>query len=162
MELTNRGMKKLPKPKWIIAGVVVLCILVFLKSFVHVGARAGYFEDDKRFATAAVERFHSQFNAGQYQAIYNEATPAFRNAGGQSALLATMAQAKQKYGNVVSAVQVASNVFPGGQVRFVYNTQFQKSAMTEMFIWQSDGQKASLVQYQSFSGTTKPSARFRP
>ena len=150
-------MKKSPRMKWAVAAVVVLCVLIFLKLFVHVSARPGYFSDDKRVATAAVDRFHSQFNAGQYQAIYTEATPAFQKGGTESDLLTAMAQTKQRFGTVVNAVQVAANAFPGGQVRFIYNTQFQRSAATELFIWQSDEQKASLVQYRIFRGTVKPS-----
>jgi acyl-homoserine lactone acylase PvdQ len=155
-------MRKSPKLKWIIAAVVGLCILLSLKSFIHVGARTGNFEDDKRLATAAVERFHAELDAGQYQAIYDEATPTFQNADSQSALIAAMAQSKQKFGNVVNAVQVGANAFPGGQVRFVYNTQFEKGPATELFIWQSDGQKASLMRYQIFPGTVKPRFHSRP
>ena len=151
-------MKKPPKVKWIIAAVAALCLVLFIKSFVKVGVRPGYFEDDKRLATAAVERFHAQLNAGQFQAIYNEAAPAFQSAGSQSTLITAMTQSKQKFGNVVQAVQVAANAFPGGQVRFVYNTKFQKGDTTEMFIWQSDGQKASLVMYKIQPGTAKPSS----
>lgn len=151
-------MKKSPKVKWIIATVAVLCLVLFIKSFVKVGVRPGYFEDDKRLATAAVERFHAQINTGQFQAIYNESAPAFQSAGSQSTLIAAMTQSKQKFGNVVQAVQVAANSFSGGQVRFVYNTKFQKGDATEMFVWQSDGQKASLIMYKIQPGTVKPSS----
>jgi hypothetical protein len=153
-------MKKSPKVKWIIAAVAALCLVLFVKSFVkvNVSGRLGYFEDDKRLATAAVERFHAQINAGQFQTIYNEAAPAFQSAGGPGTLIAAMTQSKQKFGDVIQAVQVAAKVFPGGQVRFVYNTRFQKGDATEMFIWQSDGQKASLVLYKIQSGTVKPNS----
>ena len=149
-------MRGSPNRKWIIVVVAGLCIFTFFKFFIHGSIRAGYFEDDRRFAATGVDRFHSQFNAGQFQNIYKEASPAFQKTGGQSALISAMTRTKQKFGNVINAVQVGANTFPGGQVRFVYNTKFQKSNATEFFVWQSDGQKASLLQYQIFPGTTKP------
>jgi hypothetical protein len=72
-------MRKSPKLRLIIAAVVGLCILVLLKSFIHVGARTGTFEDDKRFATGVVDRFHARFGAGQYEAIYDQATRTFNS-----------------------------------------------------------------------------------
>ena len=149
-------MKKTVKSA--IGALLVLCLLVCYKVFnVHIGVRAGNYAQDKELATAAVERFHREMDSGQFQIIYQEASPLFQNVVSQPTLLLAMAQTEQKFGHVVRAVQVAANAFPGGEVRFVYNTKFQNGDATELFTWHSDGQKAALVMYKIQPGTVKPS-----
>jgi hypothetical protein len=155
-------MKKPARFKWIIVAVVAAFTFAFLKGYVYLNVIAGNFNQDKQLAAAAVERFHALYNAGQYQTIYSEATPAFRTAGGPNAFAALMAQGKQRFGNEVSAVPIGANAISGGEVRFVYNAQFQKGAVIESFVWQSDGSKAALKWYRATPGHAKPSLKYRP
>lgn len=142
------------------AGLLVLllaCGVILARSFFHLNVRTGNYEQDKQLATEAVDRFHSLYNLGEFKTIYNEANPAFQSAGPQSALIAAMNQTKKKYGNYVSGLVVGANTFPGGQVRYVYNSQFLRGPVTEMFTLQSDGTKASLIMFRILPGTEKPS-----
>ena len=57
------------------------------------------FGENMRLATIAADRFHAQFNANQFQAIYDEATPAFQSGGGRDPLLNAMKQTKRLAGH---------------------------------------------------------------
>ncbi len=122
----------------------------------NINVRAGSYAQDRNLATAAVERFHAQYNADQFTSIYNEAGAGFKNSAPQNVIVASMKQTKQRYGNVVTDLCVGENTFPGGQVRLAYNTKFQKGNETEMFIWQSDGQKATLQMVKISPEATRP------
>ena len=136
----------------VLAAVVFLVQWLWLRPYVRIDS----FGENMRLATIAANRFHAQFNADQFQAIYDEATPAFQNGGGRTLLLSAMKQSKERFGNVLHAEKVAANAFPGGEVRFVYNTRCEKGDTTEFFVWRANGKTATLVHYQISPGTKKP------
>ncbi len=127
-----------------------------------VNVRSGNFNQDKALATTEVVRFHERYNADQFATIYNEADPLFQKSANQSAITSSMQTAKQRFGNIVSAVKVGENAFPGGQVRVVYNLKCALGNASEQFIWQSDGQKVTLQMVKMSPGTVKPSEKFKP
>jgi hypothetical protein len=148
--MTNR------KIKWAVGVIFVIGIMLVVKQYAHFNLRAGYYADDLAFGADAVDRFHALYNSGDYQTIYDEATPEFQNATNRDNFIQAITQTKRQFGGAVNARQVGSNAFPGGQVRFVYNTKFAWKDATELFTWQSDGSKCRLLMYRISSGTVKP------
>ena len=114
--------------------------------------RAGYFEDDRRAAEAAMETLHKRLSDGQFEQIYNEADKALQDTAPKADLLSSMRATHSTFGSFVRSEVKAAACFPN-QVRFVCHAEYEKGSATEMFTWaiHNDG-KAHLVQLQISPG----------
>ncbi len=113
-------------------------------------AKAGYFEDDKKAALAAIDVFHQRLSAGEFEAIYENAGDALR-ARPKAELLAAMKETQQRWGKFIKAEVKSSSCFPS-EVRFIVEAQFEKGEAGEMIIWYVPDKEAHLQHFQIFPG----------
>lgn len=154
-------MKHTSKLQWLLPGAVALGVFVLFQAVGALGLGAGYFNNQTNLATAAALRFHTQYNAGQYQSIYNEASPDLRKAIRPADFFAFLARSRQRYGPVLQAARSGVDAYPDGRTTLAYDTRFRHDAATELFGWQSDGNKAVLTTYQIMPGTGETRAQDR-
>jgi hypothetical protein len=98
----------------------------------------------------ATEKFHSQWNHSDWDAVVKECDPAmFENTPGPK-LRKFFSAVHEKLGNNVSAKERGwrTNATTDGTYYIVeYTTQFEKGPGTEKFTWKIDGSEAKLVAY---------------
>jgi hypothetical protein len=120
--------------------------------------KPGDINTDKEIAERAVAQFHSRLDAQQYREIYNDADDLLRNTASEADLIASISQTHERWGKVQQTTQSGAKVLPGNptQVRFIYNTKFEKGDATETCIWLVKDNKATLANYRNFPGTATP------
>ncbi len=102
-------------------------------------------------AQAATERFHLKLDLGQFDSIYQEADPGFRNATPEKDANALWRMVQRRFGSLQSDsllswyVSVTTN--NGTIVRLVYYTTFFKDKGTEIFTWRIRNGKPALLGY---------------
>jgi hypothetical protein len=109
---------------------------------------------DVEIARQAVEQFHRQISAGQYDAIYDAADPAYRQSLSREANRNFFSRIRHKVG----ALQNTKNTFyfvnaatKGTLVRLQYKTQCRKGELDEQFILRVEENRAALVRYETSS-----------
>jgi len=123
--------------------LVLLTLVVALQ--LSCGVKKG-----KENAERAVEKFHSQLNAGQFQEIYTESDEAFRKAVTQEQALQLFDAVRRKLGTVQQAKLSGwhVNATPGGTaVTLGYEVDFSEGKGTEQFVYHVTGDKALLLNY---------------
>jgi len=106
---------------------------------------------DRATAEAAVASFHSQYNAGAFQALYASSAPEFKTATRESDWLDFMSTLKRKAGPFTSAQQTAWQVnggTGGSSVNVSYDSVFGELKATERFSFDVRDGKALLVGYR--------------
>jgi hypothetical protein len=105
---------------------------------------------DYRLTRGAIDRFHEQFNSGQYAEICSEASDEYRGVGSQADEIKVFESVHDKMGNAgkmsIQGFHInATNhdVF----VNEVYATRFSKGEGQEGFIWRVDQNIPRLVTY---------------
>ena len=104
----------------------------------------------KENAERAVEKFHSQLNAGQFQQIYAESDDAFKKAATEEQVLQLLDAVRRKLGTVQQAklngwhVNAATG---GTAVTLGYDVDFSEGKGTEQFVYHITGDKALLFNY---------------
>ena len=102
-------------------------------------------------AEQATARFHTMLDSTNYQAIWSEADPEFRNAGPQKDAIALFRMINRRFGTVQDTKLVTWNVnFSTGSgtlVRLVYRTSFSRDSATETFNWRIRDDKPALIGY---------------
>lgn len=121
--------------------------LVFLLVALQVscGAKKG-----KENAERAVEKFHTQLNAGQFREIYLESDAGFREATSEADAVALFEAIHRKLGTVQQATPSGGhvNATTGGTfVMLGYDVQFSEGKGVEQFVFKVNGDKASLYNY---------------
>ena len=112
---------------------------------------------DLTIAEKSVARFHEQFSASQFAAIYAEADPAMQD-GGEAEFARLMRRVREQYGDVRTSGLTASkwqigNVFfddrpfSGTFVIMAYRTEFSSGPATETFTWRITDGRAVLMGY---------------
>jgi len=101
-------------------------------------------------AEKAVSTFHEQYNADNFDAIYDAGADDLRATDGRSEFIATLAALRAKLGQVRDSQRTAFNSRIDSNGTFVeleYETDFENGKGTEEFTWAiSDGQ-ARLLGY---------------
>ena len=71
-----------------------------------------------------------------------------------------MARTKGNYGKFVSVTEKWINIItePPIQARAVYNSKFENTDTTEMFVFMRSVDGYAIVRYQVFEGTRKPAS----
>ena len=104
----------------------------------------------KENAERAVEKFHSQLNAGQYQQIYTESDEAFRKAVTEEQAIQLFEAVRRKLGTVQQAKLTGwhVNAATGGTaVTLGYEVDFSQGKGVEQFVYRVSGGKALLFNY---------------
>lgn len=137
----------------------IIVIMLMLSRFVSLGS--GYVADDKIATERAIEQFHSRMSAGEFEAIYQDSHPAFRQTQSHDALIAAMQSTHDSYGRVTAVTFSQLNVIVGApvQIRAVYNTTFERGSVTELFIFIKNGKTVQLASYEIHPGTIRPSQK---
>lgn len=108
-------------------------------------------ERSREIAELAVTRFHSQFNAGEYQEIYAQADQEFHKAATELDFADFLKTVHRKLGNVQRTEQTGFRVSTELGVRtlvsLTYNTTFARGAGDEQFIWAIKGGQSILFRY---------------
>ena len=108
------------------------------------------FGEASGLADQAVERFHAQYAAEQWSAMYDGADPQFRGATRASDWTALMAAVRRKLGSFRSTSRTNVNVTAstgGTTVRQAFDTTFDEGHATEQFLWGIAGDHAVLLGY---------------
>jgi hypothetical protein len=106
---------------------------------------------DYRLASAAVERFHLQLDAGEYEGIYAEGSEPFHRSGNRAQWIGYFEQAHEKMGNSGKASTIAFYTrWKDGSawVDEVVNTQFALGQAHERFVWIRERDRLHLYWYQ--------------
>ena len=104
----------------------------------------------KENAERAVEKFHNQLNAGQFQQIYSESDEAFRKVVTEEQALQLFDAVRRKLGTVQQAKLTGWNVNAttgGTAVTLGYDVDFSEGKGTEQFVYNVTGDKALLFNY---------------
>jgi Protein of unknown function (DUF4019) len=104
-----------------------------------------------RLAEKAVENFHSQYNAGKYTEIYNQADDGFKNSVTEKQWLELAEKINRKLGTVKSAKSTGSNVKTtnaGTLATVTYDVDFGEGKGTEEFMFRITDDKALLYNYE--------------
>jgi hypothetical protein len=104
----------------------------------------------KETAERAVEKFHNQLNAGQFQQIYAECDEGFRKAVTEQDAIALFEAVRRKLGTVQEAKPTGwhVNATTGGTaVTLGYDVQFSEGKGVEQFVYRVSGDKATLLNY---------------
>ncbi len=117
----------------------------------------GYIQDDKDSAEQEIEKFHSRFNSGDYEAIYNNAVQGSQKSQHQTDLSKFLKGERDSFGDFVSVIDKRINVIMGApvQIRAAYISKFSKTDVTERFMFVHDGDMIRLALYQPSKGRTK-------
>ena len=108
------------------------------------------FTKHKETAERAVEKFHRQFNNGEFHDIYVQADEGFKRATGGAEVIALFEAVRRKLGTVVNAKSTGWHVkaTPGGTiVTLGYDVEFSEGKATEQFLFQVNKDKALLFNY---------------
>jgi hypothetical protein len=123
--------------------VVLLILAIALQ--VSCGAKKG-----KEIAEKAVEKFHSQLNAGQFREIYMESDEGFRKGVTEQNTVALFDAVRRKLGTVKQAKATAWHVNANTGGTFVtlgYDVEFTEGQAVEQFVYRVSGDKALLFNY---------------
>lgn len=118
--------------------------------FVAVGLGCSSMMKGKELADPAVERFHAQFNSGQYNEIYNAADDEFKKNVTPEQWSELMDAVHRKLGTVVKANTTGwhVNTTPSGTVATVScDVEFSDAKGTEEFVFNISGNDAKLYHY---------------
>ena len=103
-----------------------------------------------KVAEAEVDRFHKHWNAGEFQAVYDEAHMKFRSAQPAEELLAKFAAVKKNYGDLKSSTKRSWGFNSDNgvtDVKLGYDSAFEHGSAVEEFVYRMTGDKALLVSY---------------
>ena len=103
-----------------------------------------------KHADQAVNQFHAQFNAGQYEQIYSQAAPEFQQSASKDEIIALFQHLHERLGDAQSTTRTGWNATAttgGSFVTVVYDTKFSSGDGVETFRWHSTGGKMLLVNY---------------
>jgi hypothetical protein len=104
----------------------------------------------KKLSDAAVQHFHQQLNAGQYEEIYNEADDGFRSGETHENIVKFLEAVHKKLGNSrdTDFVNIGVNATTNGTfTTTIYNTTFDGGPSTETFTWVKSSGNLKLYSY---------------
>ncbi len=105
---------------------------------------------DRKPAESAVTQFHQRLDAAQFDTIYNDAAPSFRNAVRKDTFIALLTSVHGKLGGVKSTTEKRWTSKIGDtsvMLTLNYATTFAGGAADERFIWRLEGDSVQLAGY---------------
>ncbi|HJP92132.1 MAG TPA: hypothetical protein VJ875_09270 [Pyrinomonadaceae bacterium] len=108
------------------------------------------FAKHRETAEKAVDTFHNQLNAGQFQEIYAHSGDEFKKAVSEADAVALFDAVHRKLGMVKQANSTSWRVGTapfGAMTVLAYDVEFTEGKGTEQFVFQMKDNKALLVNY---------------
>jgi len=108
------------------------------------------FTKHRETAEKAVDTFHNQLNAGQFQQIYAQSGDEFKKAVSEPDAVALFDAVHRKLGMVKQATSTSWRVGTapfGVMTALAYDVEFTEGKGTEQFVFQMKDNKALLVNY---------------
>jgi hypothetical protein len=105
---------------------------------------------DLAAVTKAIDAFHSELNAGNFDQVYADSAPDWKQSTAKAQTVQLFTSLKGKLGNFISATQTGWHVnygTGGTMVTVVDDSKFQKAKGTEVFTYRVSGSTAQLVGY---------------
>lgn len=112
---------------------------------------------DTKAAEAEVDRFHKHWNAGEFQAVYDEAHLNFRNAQTADQTIATLERVKRNYGAFKNTTQRSWGFSSDNgltDIKLKYDSAYEHGSAVEAFVYRMSGDKPLLVSYDIMSPET--------
>lgn len=124
------------------------------RPLIPIDIEPGYIDEDKAAAEEAVALFHDRFNAEEFESIYDDAYEGFQQSRGKAELLACMRRNYAIFGRFQSIIDKQLDVIIGApvQVRAIYTALFEKSDVTEVFVFYKVEGQMRLVLYAAYHG----------
>lgn len=125
--------------KQVLAGLLAMFLLA--------GCSAGA---DMSAAESGIAKFHNQLNAGEFDAIYREASKEFKDATPDADFIAFLKAIHGKLGKFQSGKTVGWKVnytTAGNIVALTHQATYERGEATESFIFRMKGKKAALHGY---------------
>jgi len=132
----------------------LLALAIFLAYGMYECGTALY--HGRALSNAAVSHFHEQMNGSQYEAILEEADPAFVQEGKKEEVLKFLETVHRKLGNTTAEDLVNIHVSvetTGTYVVTTYATKYARASATETFTWKKKGDTLRLLGYNINSNT---------
>ncbi len=107
-------------------------------------------KQDADAATAQITAFHQQLDAGNFDAVYENADPIMKASASETTLVQILAAVHRKLGNFKSGSAVGWNENLNPQGRFMsvnYSAKYERGDATENFVYRIDSAPARLVGY---------------
>ncbi|PLY01584.1 MAG: hypothetical protein C0622_06885 [Desulfuromonas sp.] len=104
----------------------------------------------KSVATTKIEKFHQQYNAENYKAIYEAASDDFKKVSSEESFCELMSAVGRKLGQVVSTEEGGWNVRTfnfSTSVTIQQTTKFEQGDAVETFVYSVKDEVAILVGY---------------
>jgi len=104
-----------------------------------------------QLASSAVDQFHMQLNAGDYNTIYDEATDDFRRSGSREDITRFFTSIHEQMGSAGNKNAAGFHVnWRNGRVWVdqVFNTRFEKGQGQESFVWEIQQERPLLYHYR--------------
>ena len=105
---------------------------------------------DLAAADREIARFHEELNSGQFDKIYSEASPEWKQASPEPDTVQLFVGIHKKLGAFVSGKQNSWRVnygTDGSTILVLYDSQFEKGAGQETFTYRSTSKGVQLVGY---------------
>lgn len=112
---------------------------------------------DTKAAEAEADRFHKHWNAGEFQAVYDEAHMNFRNAQTADQTIATLERVKRNYGAFKSTTKRSWGFSSDNgvtDIKLKYDSTYEHGSAVEAFVYRMAGEKPLLVSYDIMSPET--------
>jgi hypothetical protein len=111
-----------------------------------------HFNPTKAIAEAAVDQFHRQYEAAEYQQIYEQSDQRMKDATTESDFVAVLTAMKRKLGTIQKSNELvpkwAWSNDTGTEVNLTYDTNFKEGKGTEIFVFHMIGDQAILANYE--------------
>jgi len=127
----------------------LLYTAMVVASLVYILGGCGAKADIKK-AEAAVEDFHAQLNAGNFDQIYNSSDDLLKNATSQERFVNLLSAVHRKLGAAKSAERKGFFMNYGNQgevIRLTYSTQYDSDQASEEFVFHASGDRMQLAGY---------------
>jgi hypothetical protein len=128
-----------------------IALLFFIFVLVFSACRAEKvenYENDKKLAAAAVEKYHRLYNEQKYEEIFNSAHEDARRSKSKEGLGFVLAQSMEKYGRHLGSEMVFSKVKilneKERQIDLAYRSKFERGERIETFLIVTDGRTGAL------------------
>jgi hypothetical protein len=108
-------------------------------------------------AEAEVDRFHQHWNAGEFQAVFDEAHMQFRSAQPADTMKATLDKVKKHYGALKSSKRRSWGINSDQgvtDIKLSYDSVFDHGEAVEAFVFRTTGEKVLLASYDIMTPET--------
>jgi hypothetical protein len=115
-------------------------------------------EEQKAASKRAVELFHSRLNDAQFDRIYEDGSAVLKESVPRGTVLTYLQYAHDRFGAFKAVTRSDFTVLVGipVQVRVVFNSKYERSDATELFIFLRENEKIRLSRYEIYPGTIVP------